>query len=256
MMRLALSGLGGAALAMGLFWLLALLVTPPMEEVAPLEAAMPLRMASLAESDEPGESALEELADAPALPAAAVDSEPVESEPVDSDPVDSAAAEAAPVPAPEPAPEPTSEPKPEPAPDPTPEAVPEPQPQPQPQPAPVAEPVEAPGAEHGRERSVDEARGESSVVDGGPVEVGEAVPLSRVPPGYPRRAQRRGLEGHVELEFLIRPDGSVDRASIRVLDARPRQVFEEAAEEAVGQWRFEADGRLRHARQRLEFQLR
>ncbi|MFB9146281.1 TonB family protein [Halomonas alkalicola] len=249
MMRLALSGLGGAALAMGLFWLLALLVTPPMEEVAPLEAAMPLRMASLAESDEPGEPAPEEVADAPALPAAAVDSEPVE-----SDPVDSAAAEAAPVPAPEPVPEPTSEPKPEPAPDPTPEPVPE--PQPQPQPAPVAEPVEAPGAEQVRERRADEERGELAVVDGGPVEVGEAVPLSRVPPGYPRRAQRRGLEGHVELEFLIRPDGSVDRASIRVLDARPRQVFEEAAEEAVGQWRFEADGRLRRARQRLEFQLR
>ena len=200
---------------------------------------MPLRMASLAESDEAGEPAPEEVADAPALPDTAVESEPVE-----SDPVESASAEGAP------ALEPISEPMPEPTPEPTPE------PAPMPQPAPVAEPVEAPGAEQIRERSVDEARGESSVVDGGPVEVGEAVPLSRVPPGYPRRAQRRGLEGHVELEFLIRPDGSVDRASIRVLDARPRQVFEEAAEEAVGQWRFEADGRLRRARQRLEFQLR
>jgi protein TonB len=242
MMRLALSGLGGTALAVGLFWLLALLVTPPMEEVAPLEAAMALRMASLAESDEAGEPAPEEVADAPALPDTAVESEPVES----------ASAEGAS--ALEPIPEPMPEPMPEPAPEPTPEPAPE--PAPMPQPAPVAEPVEAPWAEQVRERGADEGRGEPAVADGGPVEVGEAVPLSRVPPGYPRRAQRRGIEGHVELEFLIRPDGSVDRASIRVLDARPRQVFEQAAEEAVGQWRFEADGRLRRARQRLEFQLR
>lgn len=96
----------------------------------------------------------------------------------------------------------------------------------------------------------------SAAADSGPVAVGEAVPLSRVPPRYPRRAQRRGVEGYVELEFLIQPDGRVDRASLRVLDARPTRVFEAAAEQAVGEWRFEADGRLRRARQRLEFRLR
>ena len=94
------------------------------------------------------------------------------------------------------------------------------------------------------------------MAESGPVDIGAAEPLSRVPPSYPRRAQRRGLEGYVELEFMVRPDGSVERSSIRVLEARPRRVFEEAAEQAVGEWRFEADGRERRARQRLEFQLR
>ncbi|MGL6251309.1 MAG: energy transducer TonB, partial [Billgrantia desiderata] len=77
-----------------------------------------------------------------------------------------------------------------------------------------------------------------------------------VPPEYPSRAQRRGLEGHVELQFLIRPDGSVDRSSIRVVESQPRNVFDSAAEQAVARWQFEPASGVRRARQRLEFQLR
>lgn len=81
-------------------------------------------------------------------------------------------------------------------------------------------------------------------------------PTRRVPPKYPSRAQRRGLEGHVVVQFLIRADGSVDTASIEVLETRPSKVFEQAARQAIADWRFEPAPGLRRARQRLEFQLR
>lgn len=78
----------------------------------------------------------------------------------------------------------------------------------------------------------------------------------RVPPQYPSRALRRGQEGHVVVQFLIRPDGSVDSSSIEVIEARPRQVFEQAARRAIAGWRFESAQGMRRARQKLEFQLR
>lgn len=242
MIRLALSTLGGVALALSLFWLLALLVTPPTEEVAPPEMAVPLRLASVTEAAEEAETA-----SVPVVDHEASGEEPVETVPAERKLVPETL-EGIGLPEPEPEPEPAPEPAPEPTPEPRPGPAPPLEPASVPREMPRAEPVSEPGRA--------ESRAEPAVADSGPVEVGEVEPLSRVPPSYPRRAQRRGLEGHVELEFLIRPDGSVDRSSIRVLDARPRRVFEEAAEQAVQQWRFEADGRQRRARQRLEFQLR
>ncbi|MGM1053574.1 MAG: TonB family protein [Pseudomonadota bacterium] len=246
MIRLALSALGGSALALALFWLLALLVMPPAEKVTPPQMTMPLRLAAVAEvATEPA------MTPGPA-PESAAEPQAPDAAPVEPDPVPD------PIPEPEPLSEPDPEPEPLPEPDPEPEPrlSPEPQarPAPRPEPAPVAgdmsRDVPTGGPDDGDADSV------PGSADSGPVEVGEAVPLSRVPPRYPRRAQRRGVEGYVELEFLIQPDGRVDRASLRVLDARPTRVFEAAAEQAVGEWRFEADGRLRRARQRLEFRLR
>src|SRR5690606_21484707 len=116
-------------------------------------------------------------------------------------------------------PDPSLEPAPEPPPEPAPEPVPEPSAQTSPEPVPAAEqgvPGEAVSAQTQAEQA--------APADQGPVDVGKIAPTSRVPPEYPSRAQRRGLEGHVELQFLIRPDGSVDRSSIRVIEAQPRNV--------------------------------
>ena len=89
------------------------------------------------------------------------------------------------------------------------------------------------------------------------VDVGSSVrPTRRVPPQYPSRARRRGLEGHVVVQFVIRADGSVDTGSLKVLEARPRKVFEQVARQAIADWRFEPARGLRRARQRLEFKLR
>ncbi|HAZ98338.1 MAG TPA: iron transporter, partial [Halomonas sp.] len=89
-----------------------------------------------------------------------------------------------------------------------------------------------------------------------PVSVGQVAPTSRVNPSYPPRAQRRGMEGFVEVEFVIQRNGSVDGSSIRVTNAQPRRVFEDAAREAIARWQFEPSQQLRRATQRIEFQLR
>lgn len=250
MTRIPFSSLGGVALALLLFWLLGLLVTPPEEEFDVIDENLTMSMVeapdvveeevvepSVEPSPPQAEAApppqpepLPPLESAIAMPEPELPPEPVESLELDTSLPE--LSEAQPEPAPEPVPEPQPEPEPEPAPQPTPS------PQPSPSPAPSAAPAEPAPAEQG------------------PVDVGQITPTNRVPPEYPSRAQRRGLEGHVELQFLIRPDGSVDRSSIRVVESQPRNVFDSAAEQAVARWQFEPASGVRRARQRLEFQLR
>ena len=62
-------------------------------------------------------------------------------------------------------------------------------------------------------------------------------PTLQVPPEYPYRARRRGVEGSVELRFTVNRDGSV--TDIDVIRARPEHTFEESAKQAVTRWRFE-----------------
>jgi len=244
MTRVPVSALGGGAMALLLFWLLALLVSPPEQEFEVLE--MPLTLSSVE------------------VP------EPVEEEAAEPPPEVAAPPEVAPPPLPEPAPlreSPIALPEPELPPEtveplefdaslpeltearPEPEPAPTPEPEPSPEPAPAPESRPAETASSAAEPSADPA-------SQAPVDVGQIAPTRRVPPDYPARAQRRGLEGHVELEFVIRPDGRVDPSTIRVTSARPRNVFDDAARQAVARWRFEPAERLRRARQRLEFQLR
>ncbi|QJQ98741.1 energy transducer TonB [Halomonas sp. PGE1] len=258
MTRIPFSSLGGVALALLLFWLLALLVTPPEEEFDVVDVSMTM---SMVEAPEPvQEETVESSAEPPpqveatpppqpeplpllessiAMPEPELPPEPME--PLEFDASLPELAEVRPEPPPEPAPEP--QPEPEPAPESTPEPAPTPDPSPSPTP-PSTTPAPGPAAE------------EAAPAEQGPVDVGEITPTSRVPPEYPSRAQRRGLEGHVELQFLIRPDGSVDRSSIRVVESQPRNVFDSAAEQAVARWQFEPASGVRQARQRLEFQLR
>lgn len=58
-----------------------------------------------------------------------------------------------------------------------------------------------------------------------------------VPPKYPRSAQRRNVEGWVDLVFTVTPGGEV--ADIEVIDADPATTFNDSAVEAVEQWQFE-----------------
>jgi TonB family protein len=55
-------------------------------------------------------------------------------------------------------------------------------------------------------------------------------------PVYPTAAFRDHVEGWVELSFTITETGTV--RDIEVVDAEPRGVFESAASEALGAWRF------------------
>lgn len=261
MIRWPLAALAGASLALLLFWGLALLVAPPEADIERREMVMTMSMADAMER--PAEAA-EAPAAAPPVsapsaprpapptpppPAPMPDStlslpEPMLAGPPSVQPEEIAELDTA-LPelteaAPEPPPEPTPEPEPEPAPSTAP-----------PSPAPSANEASAQAAASGQGTPSADGEARQAVQD-----VGQATPTRRVPPSYPRRAQRRGLEGHVVVEFLIRPDGRVKSGSVQVVEARPRRVFDEAATRAVADWRFAADGRLRRARQRLEFQLR
>lgn len=250
MIRHALSLLGGIGLAVGLFWMLALLVTPP--ERSPETPVMAMSMTMIdapevAPEQEAPPPAPSEAAPAPppmplpapapvaesaiALPEVELPDEPVE--PVELESELPELTEVTPEPTPQPAPTPS------------------PRPKPAPQPAESAAPSSTPSTSQ-REAAPEAAPAPSNE----PVSVGQVAPTSRVNPSYPPRAQRRGMEGFVEVEFVIRRDGSVDNSTIQVTRAQPRRVFEDAAREAIARWQFEPGQQLRRASQRIEFQLR
>lgn len=255
MIRHTLSLAGGVALAVGLFWLLALLVTPPEraqetpvmtmtmnmveapEEAPQQEQAPPQPTEAVPETAPPPMPTPEPppVADsAIPLPEVELPDEPVEPVELDSELPELTEVTPEPTPQPQPTPQPT--PSPEPAPQPA-EAAPSPATTPS-----TATQNAAPAAEPAPSNE--------------PVSVGQVAPTNRVNPTYPSRAQRRGMEGFVEVEFVIRRDGSVDSGSIQVTNAQPRRVFEDAAREAIARWQFEPSQQLRRATQRIEFQLR
>ena len=65
-------------------------------------------------------------------------------------------------------------------------------------------------------------------------------PVSRTNPEYPRHALRRGTEGSVLLEFSVDARGNV--VAPRVLESKPRGVFDRAALNALSKWKYEASG--------------
>lgn len=64
----------------------------------------------------------------------------------------------------------------------------------------------------------------------------ELIPLVAIAPQYPRSAARDGIEGWVDVEITIGPDGMVKSA--RAVNAKPRGVFESAAVQAAFKSRF------------------
>ena len=68
--------------------------------------------------------------------------------------------------------------------------------------------------------------------------VSGVIPISRVEPRYPPRAAARHLEGWVKVEFTILPDGHVSEAEVKA--AQPEGTFDEAALDAIQEWKFKA----------------
>lgn len=62
------------------------------------------------------------------------------------------------------------------------------------------------------------------------------VPTRRIDPEFPLAARRLGIGGKVIVKFLVKADGNVARAA--VVEAEPKEIFEESALEAVREWRF------------------
>lgn len=74
---------------------------------------------------------------------------------------------------------------------------------------------------------------------------GPLVPVSLVPPVYPLRARRKGIEGRVKVKFLVTEKGKVEQ--ITFLSAEPKNLFEKNVLKAVSTWRFKpgtVDGKV------------
>lgn len=65
---------------------------------------------------------------------------------------------------------------------------------------------------------------------------GEYLPIVRVEPIYPTRAQSRGVEGYVVMEFTVTSTGSV--IDPVVVEAEPSSIFNRAAQRAVLKWKY------------------
>lgn len=86
----------------------------------------------------------------------------------------------------------------------------------------------------------------------------ELIALVRVPPRYPIRASRFQIEGFVTVEFTIGEDGSVREP--QVVESSPPKVFDDAALQAIVQWKFKPRTRqgqavASRASQRIDFAL-
>ena len=85
------------------------------------------------------------------------------------------------------------------------------------------------------------------------------VPSLRIPPTYPKRALRSGIEGVVTVEFTITIDGSVKDAEI--IEAEPPNIFDKSVLRAISKWKFNpdmVDGKPveKRARQDIKFTLK
>lgn len=255
--------LGGALLALMLFYLLALLVAPPEPDETQVIEPTSMAMVDAVPQEQP----------VPAQSAAAAPTPPSQPPPPPAAAPEPAAQSPSPIEIPEPRTPPVEtpdvsldedlpaldeiEPAPQPQPDPQPAPEPEPEPEPAPQPeatAPAS--TQTADAEIPSESASPSAPAQSPRgTQASPRDVGELNPTRRVNPEYPRRAQRRGLEGYVEVRFTIQPDGRVDTSTLQVIDANPPRVFDREVEQAMAQWRFPQADDFRQVTQRIEFKL-
>ncbi len=87
----------------------------------------------------------------------------------------------------------------------------------------------------------------------------DIIPLVRVEPQYPMRAEQRGIEGWVELMFTITAVGTVK--DVVVTASYPGSVFDRVAVRAVRKWKYSPkveDGAAverTNVHQRLKFEL-
>ncbi|MGL1958806.1 MAG: energy transducer TonB [Colwellia sp.] len=65
---------------------------------------------------------------------------------------------------------------------------------------------------------------------------GDYLPIVKVAPIYPRRAQSRGIEGYVIVEFIVTKNGAVRNPV--VVEAKPENTFNQAAIAAVLKFKY------------------
>jgi periplasmic protein TonB len=87
----------------------------------------------------------------------------------------------------------------------------------------------------------------------------ELIRTRYTPPQFPAIARERGIEGWVEVQFVVRKDGSL--GDLTVTGAEPVGVFEQSALDAVRRWHYQPivrDGQAteRRARVRVRFAVK
>ena len=65
---------------------------------------------------------------------------------------------------------------------------------------------------------------------------GEYLPIVKVAPQYPRRAQSRGIEGYVILEYTVTVQGTVRDPVI--VESAPKNVFDKAAIKSALRYKY------------------
>ncbi|WP_306547331.1 energy transducer TonB [Desulfobulbus sp.] len=65
---------------------------------------------------------------------------------------------------------------------------------------------------------------------------GPLTALTKTPPVYPRAAKQRNTEGWIKVKFVVNEQGHVDQVTI--LDAEPKDVFEQSVLRCMHEWRF------------------
>jgi TonB family protein len=107
--------------------------------------------------------------------------------------------------------------------------------------------------EHDMTTVQDTAKRASEIVPAGNLEL-----VKYVPPVFPVPARQRGVSGWVDVQLVVKPDGSV--SDVIITGAEPVGLFEQAAVDAVRKWRYkpvERDGHAvdQRARLRMKFAL-
>lgn len=154
-------------------------------------------------------------------------------------------------------------------PDPVPEPEPEPEPEPAdaPPPPPMAEldsaiggvDIPVPGLDaHQLNPAAGQGEGDDDLVMTDETVDDAPRPTGQLDLEYPSGAKREGTEGFVTVSLLIDDDGRVQR--VRVLEAQPEGVFEQAATRAARNWSFEparyqGEAVKVWARQKIRFEL-
>ncbi|NNM13197.1 MAG: energy transducer TonB [Gammaproteobacteria bacterium] len=71
------------------------------------------------------------------------------------------------------------------------------------------------------------------------VTLSQLTPVTRPPPVYPRRYEKRGTTGSATVAFTVKKDGSTSNISVKVTEPSSAVAFGRAASNAIEKWTFE-----------------
>ena len=113
------------------------------------------------------------------------------------------------------------------------------------EPAPAATPAQKTSTQPGATQTTDAAtekqgngkagRQGKSIYSPGEID-GSLTALKRTQPAYPASARRRNIEGWVQVQFVVNEHGQPEQ--IRVLAAKPTDIFDRNVVESISRWRF------------------